>query len=143
MLSKETRNAILEMQKMYPEKRSALIPALHLAQAEIGYLPREVQIEVAELFEIDENEVTGVVSFYDMFFEKPVGKHPRPELPNPRLGRKKPRFSGRHNRRKKPDVLHHVLHRYRRFVWHYLHVDHFCDYEDEGNWPDESDRRFQ
>lgn len=75
MLSDETKQAILNLQKLYPEKRSALIPALHIAQAEVGYLPMEVQAQVAELFDIDTNEVNGVVSFYDMFFEKPVGKH--------------------------------------------------------------------
>lgn len=75
MLSEKTRTAILNLQKKYPEKRSALIPALHLAQAEAGYLPREVQNEVAVLFEIDPNEVNAVVTFYDMFYEKPVGKH--------------------------------------------------------------------
>lgn len=75
MLSEETKNAILDLQKKYPKSRSALIPALHLAQAEIGYLPREIQDEVAELFGIDSNEVNSVVTFYDMFYEKPVGKH--------------------------------------------------------------------
>ncbi len=75
MLSQEIRTAILDLQKLYPEKRSALIPALHLAQAEVGYLPREVQDDVAELFGIDTNEVNAVVTFYDMFFEEPVGKH--------------------------------------------------------------------
>lgn len=75
MLSEETRKSILEMQKLYPEKRSALIPALHLAQAEKGYLPRETQNEVAALFGIDPNEVNSVVTFYDMFFEEPAGKH--------------------------------------------------------------------
>lgn len=75
MLSDKTRNAILELQKSYPEKRSALIPALHLAQAEVGYLPQEVQQEVAFLFNIDLNEVNGIVTFYDMFYEEPVGKH--------------------------------------------------------------------
>ncbi len=75
MLSEKTRNAIIHLQKLYPEKRSALIPALHLAQAEVGYLPRETQIEVAELFGIDPNEVHSVVTFYDMFYDKPVGKH--------------------------------------------------------------------
>lgn len=75
MLNQDTIKAILELQKRYPEKRSALIPALHLAQMEQGYLPREIQEEVAVLFEIDLNEVQGVVTFYDMFFEKPVGKH--------------------------------------------------------------------
>lgn len=75
MLTEKTRKAILDLQKLYPEKRSALIPALHLAQAEVGYLPVEVQKEVAALFEIDATEVHGVVTFYDMFFEEPVGKH--------------------------------------------------------------------
>lgn len=75
MLQEETRKSILELQKLYPEKRSALIPALHLAQAEKGYLPRETQNEVAELFNLDPNEVNAVVTFYDMFFEEPVGKH--------------------------------------------------------------------
>lgn len=75
MLTEQTRQAILELQKRYPEKRSALIPALHLAQNEVGYLPLEVQTEVAELFDIAVNEVHAVVTFYDMFFEKPMGKH--------------------------------------------------------------------
>lgn len=75
MLTEKTRNSILKLQKLYPEKRSALIPALHLAQAEKGYLSQETQNEVAELFGIDLNEVNGVVTFYDMFFEEPVGKH--------------------------------------------------------------------
>ena len=75
MLSEETITSILELQKLYPVKRSALIPALHLAQAEAGYLPRETQNEVAALFGIDPNEVNSVVTFYDMFFEEPVGKH--------------------------------------------------------------------
>ncbi len=75
MLTEETRKAILELQKLYPVKRSALIPALHLAQAEVGYLPRETQQEIADLFGIDLNEVNAVVTFYDMFFEEPVGKH--------------------------------------------------------------------
>lgn len=75
MLTEQTRTAILDLQKNYPEKRSALIPALHIAQAEVGYLPLDIQDEVAELFDLDPNEVHAIVTFYDMFFEKPVGKH--------------------------------------------------------------------
>lgn len=75
MLSEKTRQAIAELQKMYPEKRSALIPALHCAQEELGYLPIEVQNEVAGLFDIEPNEVHAIVTFYDMFFDQPVGKH--------------------------------------------------------------------
>lgn len=75
MLKLKTIQLIQDLQKKYPEKRSALIPALHLAQAEKGYLPRETQDEIATLFDIDPNEVNSIVTFYDMFFEEPVGKH--------------------------------------------------------------------
>lgn len=75
MLSEKTKQEILELQKKYPQKRSALIPSLHLAQDEVGYLPREVQNEVAALFGLDPNEVNSVVTFYEMFHEEPVGKH--------------------------------------------------------------------
>jgi NADH-quinone oxidoreductase subunit E len=74
-LSTKIRDAILRLQTAYPEKRSALIPALHLAQSEIGYLPLEIQQEVATLFGIAASEVNGVVTFYDMFHEEKVGKH--------------------------------------------------------------------
>lgn len=75
MLAEDKKQAILELQKIYPEKRSALIPALHIAQGEEGYLPLSIQQEVADLFGIDPAEVHAVVTFYDMFFEEPVGKH--------------------------------------------------------------------
>ena len=75
MLTDQIKNAILTLQKRYPEKRSALIPALHIVQAEIGYLPHDVQQEVADLFGIDATEVHAIVTFYDMFYEEPVGKH--------------------------------------------------------------------
>lgn len=74
-LSAPIKKAIIDLQNKYPVKRSALIPALHLAQSEKGYLPPEIQEEVADLFGIDANEVNAVVTFYDMFFEEPTGKH--------------------------------------------------------------------
>lgn len=74
ILTEKTRTQILELQKRYPEKRSALIPALHLAQKEKGYLPAEIQQEVAELFNITLNEVNSIVTFYDMFYDHPVQK---------------------------------------------------------------------
>ena len=75
MLTEQTRQSILKLQQKYPVKRSALIPALHLAQNEVGYLPIEIQEEVAQLFNLATSEVHAVVTFYDMFFEKPMGKH--------------------------------------------------------------------
>lgn len=63
------------MQGLYPVKRSALIPALHYVQSECGYLPHEIQVEVAALFNLEVGDVQAIVTFYDMFHEKPVGKH--------------------------------------------------------------------
>jgi NADH-quinone oxidoreductase subunit E len=74
-LTKEIKEQIIELQKCYPSHRSALIPALHLAQSQNGYLPEEIQQQVADLFDITLNEVKAVVAFYDMFYEKPMGKH--------------------------------------------------------------------
>ena len=74
ILSEKTKKAILELQKLYPERRSALIPALHLAQEEAGCLSIEVQEVVATLFGISVNEVHAVVTFYDLFHEEPKGK---------------------------------------------------------------------
>lgn len=73
-LSESTRTKILDLQRKYPMKRSALIPSLHLAQNEIGYLPLDIQQEVADLFNLDPNEINAVVTFYDMFYEEPQGK---------------------------------------------------------------------
>lgn len=75
MLKEETIKAIKTLQKQYPNKRSALIPALHLAQNDAGYLSVEIQNQIAGLFEVDATEVRALVSFYDMFHEKPTGKH--------------------------------------------------------------------
>jgi NADH-quinone oxidoreductase subunit E len=59
----------------YPQKRSALIPALQLAQKEAGYISPEIVREIAQMFSLSPNEVNEVASFYTMLYRKPVGKH--------------------------------------------------------------------
>ena len=59
----------------YPQKRSALIPSLYLAQKEAGYISHETACEIARIFDLSPNEVYEVVSFYTMFHKKPVGKY--------------------------------------------------------------------
>jgi NADH-quinone oxidoreductase E subunit len=74
VLSDAVKDAVrAEMQK-YPQPRSALLIALHLVQAELGYLPLEVQREVAALLGIRPIEVREVVTFYPMYHEHPVGR---------------------------------------------------------------------
>ena len=63
-----------EIQK-YPRKRGALLPALHIVQAELGHVSAETASEVAAIFEILPVEVMEVVSFYNMFFATQQPRH--------------------------------------------------------------------
>ena len=53
----------------------SLIPVLHAAQEEIGYLPAEVQDYVAARLNLPASHVHGVVTFYSFFKTTPSGKH--------------------------------------------------------------------
>ena len=74
-LRPETVAAIEREMAKYPRKRGALLPALHLAQAEEGWLPKPKIAALAELFEIRPIEVLEVISFYNMFYDRPQGRH--------------------------------------------------------------------
>jgi NADH-quinone oxidoreductase E subunit len=60
---------------LYPRSRSALIPILHIAQEQDGYLTGEAMEHVAELLDLTPAEVLGTASFYDMLFTEPIGEH--------------------------------------------------------------------
>ena len=59
----------------YPQRRSALIPLCHLAQAQDGWLTPAAMEEIAELVGCTPAEVRGTASFYDMLHTEPVGRH--------------------------------------------------------------------
>jgi len=75
MLSPEARRKITALRAEYETNRSAIIPALHVAQQDQGWLSVETQAEVAELLELTPQAVREVVTFYTMFQQKPVGRH--------------------------------------------------------------------
>jgi len=75
MLSEAARNQVADLIKKYPQPRSALIPALRLAQNEAGYLSESLLEEIARIFNISPGEVNEVATFYSMFYTKPVGKY--------------------------------------------------------------------
>jgi NADH-quinone oxidoreductase subunit E len=60
---------------LYPERRSAIIPALRLAQEQHGWLPEEAFDEVADATGFTPAYCKSVASFYDMFRLHPVGRH--------------------------------------------------------------------
>jgi NADH-quinone oxidoreductase subunit E len=59
----------------YPRSRSALLPLLHLVQAEQGYVSDDGIAYCADRLSLSEAEVTAVTSFYTMFKRRPVGEY--------------------------------------------------------------------
>jgi NADH-quinone oxidoreductase subunit E len=59
----------------YPTKEAALLPTLHLAQEIWGWISPEVVHYVGSLLDLSAAQVFGVVSFYNMYNQKPVGKY--------------------------------------------------------------------
>jgi NADH-quinone oxidoreductase E subunit len=59
----------------YPSKRAAIMPVLWLAQEKFGWLSVDVQQYVADLMGFPIAWVSGVASFYTMYYKKPVGRH--------------------------------------------------------------------
>jgi len=61
--------------KQYPESRAALIPMLHLAQDEKGWLSKDTLAAVGAYLKLPVIRVYEVASFYPMFHLEPVGRH--------------------------------------------------------------------
>ncbi|MBT8469793.1 MAG: NAD(P)H-dependent oxidoreductase subunit E, partial [Deltaproteobacteria bacterium] len=59
----------------YPERRAALLPILWLCQRQNGWISPDVVEYVAERLELSTSIVKGVVTFYTMFFDEPVGEN--------------------------------------------------------------------
>ncbi|HWG74181.1 MAG TPA: NAD(P)H-dependent oxidoreductase subunit E [Acidimicrobiales bacterium] len=64
-----------ELIALYPQRRSALIPILHLLQEQDGYLTPDGMAHVGELLGLAPAEVMGTASFYDMLHTEPVGHY--------------------------------------------------------------------
>src|ERR1051326_7589636 len=72
----QNRARFEEIVKRYPpeRRRSAVLPALYLVQQQQGYVTANGIRHVAELLGITRADVEDVVSYYTMFYTKPVGK---------------------------------------------------------------------
>ena len=67
---------LADVLKLYPERRSAVLPALHLAQEEHGgWLPPEAFREVADALDVTPAYCLSIASFYDMLNLEPVGRN--------------------------------------------------------------------
>jgi len=59
----------------YPTKQAALLPTLWIAQREHGWISDRIMAEVAEVLGLTPAYVKGVVTFYTMYHQHPVGKN--------------------------------------------------------------------
>ena len=75
MLSEKAKSEIKELMRKYPDQRSAVMPALHLAQDELGWLPDQAIQEIGDLIGLSKTEVNGVATFYTMYAREKPGKH--------------------------------------------------------------------
>jgi NADH-quinone oxidoreductase E subunit len=75
ILSQKFYDEMKKLEPRYPTKVALLLPALHAAQSENGWLPPEVLEEVGSYIGIHPAQVREVASFYTMYNLKPVGKY--------------------------------------------------------------------
>lgn len=73
--SPESLRRYEEIVARYPQKRAAIMPVLWLAQKEFGWLSAEVMRYVADLMGFPLAWISGLASFYTMYYKKPVGKY--------------------------------------------------------------------
>lgn len=70
-------NEIRDILAKYPPeyKRSAVMPLLHMAQADPGYVTTQALQDIAEICEISVTEVGSIVGFYTLYYDKPAGRY--------------------------------------------------------------------
>ena len=76
ILDDDLRKAITDCFLHYPTKQAATLPALHLVNERLGYVPPQAVVEIAELLELAPAQVQDTLSFYGFFKQdKPQGRH--------------------------------------------------------------------
>jgi NADH-quinone oxidoreductase subunit E len=74
-LTPDRERELAELLTKYPTKMGALIPALHLCQDQNGHISDDVVDFMAKRLDLPPAHVKGVVTFYTLFNQEPVGKH--------------------------------------------------------------------
>ncbi len=74
MISEQAKQRMRELAARYPVARSAVMPALHIAQQEETYITQEGLQAVAEAIGMTVDDVESVATFYTMYYQRPPGK---------------------------------------------------------------------
>ena len=75
MWSKKAQQELEAVLKKYPDKRSAILPALYLAQRDKNWLDDDDIAAVAEALEVSVTHVHSIIGFYTLFRKQPTGKY--------------------------------------------------------------------
>ncbi len=75
MLSEKHLNRIDELRKYYQTSQALVLPVLWMVQEEHGYISQDAMKYVAKLLDVPFGHILGVVTFYTMFHQEPMGKH--------------------------------------------------------------------
>jgi NADH-quinone oxidoreductase E subunit len=73
--SEKVQKKIKEIAARYPQKEAAILPVLHVAQQEFGFISPEEEKQVAGILGVKPIRVREVVTFYSMLNREPVGKY--------------------------------------------------------------------
>ena len=74
MISEQAKQRMSDMAARYPVARSAVMPALYIAQQEEGYITQPALEAVAEAIGMTVDDVESVATFYTMYYQQPPGK---------------------------------------------------------------------
>ena len=74
MISEQAKQRMRDLAARYPVARSAVMPALYIAQQEEGYITQEGLQAVAEAIGMTVDDVESVATFYTMYYQQPPGK---------------------------------------------------------------------
>jgi len=74
MISEQAKQRMRDLASRYPVARSAVMPALHIAQLEEGYITPEALQAVADAIGMTVDDVESVATFYTMYYQHPQGK---------------------------------------------------------------------
>ena len=75
ILAEQSIARIKEKADKYPERKSAILPALTVAYRQVGHLNDELYSEISDILRIPVVDIAEAASFYTMFPKKPVGKY--------------------------------------------------------------------
>jgi len=75
ILTEESVKKIKDKMVQYPQRKSAILPALTVAYYQVGHLNDDIYREISEIIEIPYVEIAEAATFYTMFPKEPVGKY--------------------------------------------------------------------